>query len=190
VYYLGIKDFGYTVSAEETFKEWDKADSLEKLVYFYRLIKPHIIITKHSPKFVNDHGQHRAFAGLAQEAFDLADDAQAYPEMIKDGLLPWQPLKFYERAQNPYVGIQDFPSGEDIVFNATNDVITLKNKTKYQIATRALNPHRSQGEWLWREKQKQDRIFYRLIKAKVSVQGADSFFKGINVDFSLADFGQ
>ena len=190
VFYLGKKDFGYTTSAEETFKEWGKEDTLKKLVYFYRLIKPHVIITKHNPNFAKDHGQHRAFAGLAQEAFDLAGDAQTYPEMIKDGILPWQPLKFYERAQNPYVGTQGFPSGEDIVFIDTAEIISLANKTIYQIATCALKQHRSQGKWLWREKQKPDRIFYKLIKSKVLIQGADSFLKGINLDFSLDDFGQ
>lgn len=186
VFYLGEKDFGYTTSAEETLKKWGKEDTLKKLVYFYRLIKPHIIITKHSPEFIKDHGQHRAFASLARKAFDLAGNAQAYPEMIKSSVLPWQPLKFYERAQNPYIKAQDFTSGEDMVFIDVAEVIVSEDKTICQIATEALKQHRSQGEWLWREKQQKDKIFYKLIKSKVFVQGEDSFFKGIEDNF-LAD---
>lgn len=162
IYYLGKKDFGYCLDPEEAFQKWGRQDTLEKLVYFIRLIRPHVIITKHN-KFDNrDHGQHRALAILAEEAFDLAGDPKAYPEMIKDGLLPWQPLKFYQRSRDK----KNFPL-EDIVIN-THELIPSEDKTYQQIALEALSQHKSQLKVA--NLFTPDKIAYELVKASTPLE--------------------
>ena len=41
------------------------------------------------------HGNHEAAGILTQEAFRSAGDPSRFPEQIRDGLRPWQPLKLY-----------------------------------------------------------------------------------------------
>jgi beta-glucosidase-like glycosyl hydrolase/LmbE family N-acetylglucosaminyl deacetylase len=137
VFYLGKKDFGYCSEPQEAFQKWDKQDTLSRLVYFYRLIQPDIIITKHNVS--SGHCQHRALAVLAQEAFDLAGNPKAYPEMIKDGLLPRQPLRFFQRT----TGKKDFILDEIVI--DTQERGFREGKTYQQIAQEALSQHRSQG---------------------------------------------
>lgn len=136
VFYLGKRDFGYCCETEEAFKKWNRQDTLSRLVYFYRLIQPDIIVTKHNVS--SEHCQHQALAYLAQEAFDLAGNPKAYPEMIKDGLLPWQPLRFYQRA----TGKKDYPLDEIVI--DTQECASSEGKTYQQIAREALSQHASQ----------------------------------------------
>lgn len=137
VFYLGKKDFGYCCEPEEALQKWDKQDTLFRLVYFYRLIRPDIIITKHNAS--SGHCQHQALSSLAQEAFDLAGNPKVYPGMIRDGLLPWHPLRFYQRA----VGNKDYPLDEIVI--DTQERAWGEDKTYQQIAQEALSQHASQG---------------------------------------------
>ena len=172
-YYLGNKDFGYCLDLKEAFENWDRKDTLEKLVYFYRLIKPHLIITKHNKSMTQEQCQHQALAILAEEAFDLAADPKAYPEMIKQGLLPWQPLKLYVRAGD------DSLTNKDRVAIDTAELILPENKNVYQMATAALKEHRSQGDWQHRQEAKAEKIFYQLVKSSFPIKEKDSFLAGI-----------
>lgn len=139
VYYLGAPDFGFTSSLKKVWKKWDRKKLLKKLVYFYRLIRPHIIITKHTPYDI--HAQHRAFLILAKEAFKLAGNPKAYPEMIKEGFPPYKPLKFYERGEGKFA---------------------IDKKTYAQSVLKALKQHKTQGDWKWMEK------FYNSPPRKIS----------------------
>lgn len=160
VYYLGKTDFGYTASIDETIEKWGREDSLEKLVYFIRLIKPHIIITKHNEFNPDEHGQHRALVILAKEAFDLAGNPEVYPEMIKEGLLSWQPLKFFQRSTS---------NKEDIADNEFKidpaEYIAPEKKTIHQIAFDALTQHRSQSDWEHLRINTTSQIRFELLKS-------------------------
>jgi LmbE family N-acetylglucosaminyl deacetylase len=136
VYYLGKKDFGYCFDLREALSNWDEQDALRRLVYFYRLIKPDIIITKHS-SIEKDHCQHQALAFLAQEAFDLAGNPQVYPEME---LSAWKPAGFYQRQIEKD---QDY-SLADILID-TRKQVGPAGKDCAQIAAEALSQHQSQG---------------------------------------------
>ena len=76
-------DFGYTKSPEETFEFWDKEKILSDVVWVIRKFKPDIIITRFPPTGQGGHGHHTASAILALEAFDLANDPNAFPEQLK-----------------------------------------------------------------------------------------------------------
>ena len=172
VYYLGKKDFGYCLDFDEALEEWGREDTLKKIVYFYRLIKPHIIITKHNNN--EGHCQHKAFAFLAEKAFDLSGNPKIYPKMLKQGLPPWQPEKFYQRVltNNDNTGIA----------LDTSEIIPLENKSINQIAYDSLAEHRSQiYENNENRDEKVNQIFYKLVKSKVTPDNkkTDYFFDGI-----------
>ncbi len=77
-------DFGYSKSADETFKMWNKQKILHDVVYTIRYFKPDIIITRFPEDSRAGHGHHSASAILAREAFFLAGDKTAFPEQLKE----------------------------------------------------------------------------------------------------------
>lgn len=83
-------DFGYSKSAEETLRFWDRREVLGDVVRIIRQFRPDVIVTRFSPRGGGTHGHHTASGMLGVEAFQLAADPAAYPEQIAEGLRPWQ----------------------------------------------------------------------------------------------------
>ncbi len=44
------------------------------------------------------HGHHQVSGEIAQEVFKAAADPNVFPEQLKNGLEPWQPLAVYSRT--------------------------------------------------------------------------------------------
>jgi beta-glucosidase-like glycosyl hydrolase/LmbE family N-acetylglucosaminyl deacetylase len=160
IYYLGKDDFGYCFDPAEALSRWDKQDTLYKLVYFYRLIKPDLIITRHNTG--DQHCQHQALALLAQEAFVLSGNPQVYPEMLKNGLLAWQPGWFYQRQPSNKEGALL----ADIMIDL-REKIPAEGKTYAQIAAEALSQHKSQGISVGNGMS--GKIAYELVTAKTMI---------------------
>src|SRR2546421_159565 len=105
-YFLGLKDFGYSKTADEAFKFWGHEEALRRMVLEIRKLRPDVIITNHSV-LNNDHGHHQATARLELEAFDAAADPNRFPEQLKDGVTTWQVQRLFVRkrgnqaVQNP-----------------------------------------------------------------------------------------
>lgn len=174
IYYLNKKDFGYCTEEKEALKNWGEEDTLKKIVYFYRLIRPHIIITKHAES--DEHCQHLAFLSLAKKAFDLGADSNFYPETIKEGLEVWRPFKFYQRNTN-----KDSLTGNTVVINP-EEVILPENKSIHKIALEALKQHKTQGsgeDWLGLSED--NKIHYRLVKSNFFLDKGNTFFDGISL---------
>ncbi|WP_373797501.1 PIG-L family deacetylase, partial [Kaistella sp.] len=88
-------DFGYSKTATETLKFWDKQQILGDVVWAIRKNRPEIIITRFDPNSNGEtHGHHTASAILAMEAFDLAADPKAFPEQLKF-VKVWQPKRLF-----------------------------------------------------------------------------------------------
>src|SRR5256712_6333767 len=96
-HFLGLKDFGYSKSADEAFKFWGHEEALRRMDLEIRKLRPDVIITNHSV-LNNDHGHHQATARLELEAFDAAADPNRFPEQLKDGVTAWQVQRLFVRA--------------------------------------------------------------------------------------------
>lgn len=81
-------DFGYSKSAEEALRLWNKDSVLKDVVWVIRKFRPDIIITRFSPT-QGGHGHHLASAILAQEAFKISGDSTVFPEQLKY-VRPWK----------------------------------------------------------------------------------------------------
>ena len=86
-------DFGYSKSAEETLRFWDRKEVLGDVVRVIRMFRPDIVVTRFSPAGRGTHGHHTALGILGLEARKLAGDPAAYPEQLQQGLKPWQPKR-------------------------------------------------------------------------------------------------
>src|SRR5882762_10190593 len=96
-HFLGLRDFGFSKSADEAFRVWGHEESLRRMVLKIRELRPDVIITNHSATN-NDHGHHQATARLELEAFDAAADPKRFPEQLKDGVTTWQVQRLFVRA--------------------------------------------------------------------------------------------
>src|ERR1043165_1208651 len=87
-YFLGLRDFGFSKSADEAFRVWGHDEALRRMVLKIRELRPDVIITNHDT--VTGHGHHQATGRLVLEAFDAAADPQRFPEQLKNGVTTWQ----------------------------------------------------------------------------------------------------
>ncbi len=91
-FFTRANDFGYSKTANETLQIWDKDNVLADMVWVIRKFRPDVIITRFPPDKRAGHGHHTSSAILAEEAFKLAGDKNAYPEQL-NYVEPWQPVR-------------------------------------------------------------------------------------------------
>ena len=75
-------DFGFSKSAAETLRIWDRDKILADVVWTIRKWKPDVIVTRFSPEDDKTHGHHTASAILAREAFAAAADPKRFRELL------------------------------------------------------------------------------------------------------------
>src|SRR5712692_5797932 len=146
-HFLGLKDFGFSKSADEAFRIWGHDEALRRMVLQIRKLRPDVIITNHSVTN-NDHGHHQATARLELEAFDAAADPNRFPEQLKFGVTVWQVQRLFVRArgnagQNP----NRQGGGEQIITVDPNERDPIRNTVFAEEALRALQKHATQGPW-------------------------------------------
>src|SRR5205807_2362744 len=141
-HFLGLKDFGFSKSFEETFQKWGHDEALRRMVLEIRKLRPDVIITNHSVT-TNDHGHHQATARMVVEAFDAAADPNKFPEQLKDGVTPWQVQRLFVRAR----GNQAQNADAQIVTIDPNEKDPVRGVIYAEEALRALQQHATQGPW-------------------------------------------
>ena len=138
-------DFGFSKSADETLRIWNREKILADIVWVIREFRPDIIVTRFSPEDTLTHGHHTASAILAREAFSAAADPNRFPEQLVF-VKPWQAKRlvwntspfFFQNRNQPFdsSGLTILEAGG---FNA------LLGKAYTEIAAASLSMHKSQG---------------------------------------------
>jgi LmbE family N-acetylglucosaminyl deacetylase len=91
-------DFGFSKTQEEAFSKWGHDRVLYDAVLAVRMVRPQIIMSTFVGGLTDGHGHHQVSGEIAQEVFRAAADPKVFPEQLKNGLEPWQPLAVYSRA--------------------------------------------------------------------------------------------
>jgi LmbE family N-acetylglucosaminyl deacetylase len=91
-------DFGFSKTQEEAFSKWGHDRVLYDAVLAVRMVRPQIILSTFVGGLTDGHGHHQVSGEIAQEVFKAAADPKVFPEQLKNGLEPWQPLAVYSRA--------------------------------------------------------------------------------------------
>ncbi len=86
-------DFGFSKTADETMRMWQKDSVVADIVWAIRTVRPDIIITRFSAT-EGGHGNHTASAILAEEAFERSGDPAAYPGQLLY-VRPWTARRLY-----------------------------------------------------------------------------------------------
>lgn len=97
-YFTSAVDFGFSKSRRNTLKAWGHKQILGEVVRTIRTVRPLVIVSVFVGGPTDGHGNHQAAGELAQEAFAAAGDPKMFPDQIREGLEPWQPLKDYARV--------------------------------------------------------------------------------------------
>lgn len=138
-YFTRAVDFGFSKSAEETFKIWNKEEVLSDIVWVIRNFKPDIIITRFPPGESGGHGHHTASAELAKEAFSAAADPMRFPEQL-NYVTVWKTKRLFWN---------NFRPTEEEVKNSlainTGSYNSLLGKSYTEIAAESRSMHKSQG---------------------------------------------
>lgn len=174
-YFTRAFDFGFTRSAEETLRKWNREEVLGDMVRVIRMMRPLVVINGFSGTAQDGHGQHQVAGLLTPEAIKAAADPNRFPEQItKEGLQPWQALKVYARrfgqgASGPRaefdVGVYDSVLGRSYA----------------ELAADGRSRHRSQDFGMIQARGSQPRAFPRL-QSSVQVPDVEkSLFTGIDV---------
>jgi LmbE family N-acetylglucosaminyl deacetylase len=87
-------DFGYTKSAQETMRIWNREAVLADVVWVIRRFQPDVIITRFPSTGEGGHGQHTTSSILAEEAFRAAADPTRFPEQLQH-VTTWQPKRIF-----------------------------------------------------------------------------------------------
>jgi LmbE family N-acetylglucosaminyl deacetylase len=97
-YFTSMADYGFSKALKEALGQWGHERVLEQAVRVVRTVRPLIVCSVFVGGPTDGHGQHATAGLMAQEVFNAAGDPKMFPEQIKEGLLPWSPIKTYGRA--------------------------------------------------------------------------------------------
>lgn len=91
-------DYGFSKTREEALEKWGYERTLSDVVRVVRMTRPLVLTSVFIGAPTDGHGNHQVSGQMTQEAFVAAADPTRFPEQIRDGLRPWQPLKVYART--------------------------------------------------------------------------------------------
>jgi len=130
-------DFGYSKNLDDTWAHWPRDSVLKDVVRIVRRFRPQVVVTVFTGTSRDGHGQHQAAGWAAQEAFRIAGDSSAFPELAREeALLPWAPSKLYRSTR--------FDSAATTLRLDGGTLDPATGLTYHQIAMRGRSLHRSQ----------------------------------------------
>ncbi len=97
-YWANTIDYGFSKTREEALQKWGHDRVLADVVRVIRMTRPLVLTSVFVGAPTDGHGNHQVAGQMAQEAFVAAGDPNRFPEQIREGLRPWNPLKVYERV--------------------------------------------------------------------------------------------
>jgi len=140
-FFTRANDFGYSKTAKETLKIWDREQVLHDVVWTFRKFKPDVIITRFPPDSRAGHGHHTSSAIMAEEAFDVAA-SQAYPEQLKS-TDPWQVKRLMLNSGRWWD--KDIESREGVIKVDAGAFNVMLGESYSEMAARSRSMHKSQG---------------------------------------------
>ncbi len=94
-YFSVAADYGFSKTLEEALQKYETDRVFYDVVRVVRRTRPLIISSVFVGGPSDGHGQHQSAGLWAQKVFLAAGDPNVFPDQIKEGLRPWNPLKEY-----------------------------------------------------------------------------------------------
>ncbi|MCS6875206.1 MAG: PIG-L family deacetylase [Pyrinomonadaceae bacterium] len=178
-FFTRVMDFGFSKTLQETARIWGEDLVLADVVRIIRLYRPLVLISRFTGTPADGHGHHQLAGYLTLKAFKLAADPKAFPEQIREGLRPWQPLKLYVSR-----GFFPDPENQPSLQLDAGEYDFLLGKSYYEIAIEGRSQHKSQ-EMGGLELRGKQLVELRLVESLVKTpQKEASVFDGIDTSIS------
>jgi LmbE family N-acetylglucosaminyl deacetylase len=141
-------DFGYSKHPDETLAIWDKDEVMSDVVLAIRRFQPDVIINRFDHRSPGStHGHHTSSAMLSVEAFELANDKNAFPEQLKL-VDTWQTKRQFFNTSWWFYGSQeafDEADKTNLLQIDTGVYFPSSGKSNPEIAALSRSQHKSQG---------------------------------------------
>lgn len=190
-FFTRANDFGYSKNPEETLRIWNKEEILKDVVQTIRDFKPDIIINRFNAESAGEtHGHHTSSALLSKMAFQLAGDANVFPQQA-DRFGKWQPKKlFFNTSPWFYNSREAFEAADKSNFLEfdTGVYYPLAGKSNTEIASLSRSQHQSQGFGSTGTRGKEPE--YIELIAGDHPQNTNELFAGINTTWSRIEGGK
>jgi LmbE family N-acetylglucosaminyl deacetylase len=128
-------DFGFSKTADETFRHWDREALTGDVVRVIRAFRPHVVVSVWSGTPTDGHGHHQAAGLLARDGFEAAGDSARFP--VRTHGRPWAPAKLYRGAW-----ARNRPATLTLQVGTRDPVA---GRSPAEIAGESRSQHRSQG---------------------------------------------
>jgi len=112
-------DFGFSKDGDEGLSKWGYDVMVREIVRAIRLTQPQIVVGRWKGIADDFHGHHQSVGKATYEAFEAAGDPDQFPELEDQGLVAWQPQKFYHSVNNS--GGDQSAGGAANVFGFTSE---------------------------------------------------------------------
>ena len=174
-------DFGYSKTADETFRVWGREEVLRDVVRAIRTFRPDVVVSRFPESGDGGHGHHTASAVLTREAFRAAGDATRFPEQLEEGLAPWRPRRLFwnawRRDGKPIEGSIPFEIG---------DYSPALGRSHTETAAESRSQHKSQG---FGSSERRGRLTNALVLLEGEPATADPF-EGIDTTWGRVPGGE
>lgn len=97
-FFTTAADYGFSKSLQEALEKWPRDQVYYDVVRVIRMTRPLVITSVFVGGPSDGHGNHQAAGMWAQKVFADAGNPNVFPDQIKAGLRPWNPLKEYARV--------------------------------------------------------------------------------------------
>jgi LmbE family N-acetylglucosaminyl deacetylase len=170
-------DFGFSKSADETYRHWPRDSILRDVVTVVRGFKPHVIVAVFSGTPRDGHGHHQVAGMLARDAFELAGDTVRFPSRMTAGLPAWTATHFYR-------GQRGNATGATYGVNV-GEYSPLLGRSYAEIAGDSRSQHKSQGFGVLQRKGVQmDYVRREASRLRTPAGGETPLFEGVDTTFA------
>ena len=141
-YFTRAVDFGYSFSIDESVQKWGEDAIVGDYVRQIRPIRPDVV-AGFLCGGTSGGLHHQASARLTLEAFRAAGDPSKYPDQIKAGLRPWQPVRIFCTDETSFGPPQ--PLTPDKVRPDLSAFDPVLGRTYAELGLEARSMHKCQG---------------------------------------------
>ncbi len=184
-------DFGYSKHPDETLRIWKDKEVLGDVVWAIRKWQPDIIINRFDHNSAGKtHGHHTSSAMLSHQAFEMANDKNAYPEQLQY-VNTWQPQRLFFNTSWWFYGSHENFEKADKSKMLSIDVgvyYPILGKSNTEIAAESRSMHKSQGFGSTGSRGS-ELEYLELLKGDLPKDKSD-LFSGINTTWSRVKGGE
>ncbi|MBX2962979.1 MAG: PIG-L family deacetylase [Cyclobacteriaceae bacterium] len=182
-FFTRANDFGYSKSADETLRIWNKDEILSDVVWVYRTFQPDVVLTRFPPDERAGHGHHTASAMLAQEAFDVSGNSNRYKNQLS-GAPVWQPKRVYTNTGRFFSNTIDENTPGVLTLNV-GGYNSLLGASYAEVSADSRSQHKSQGFGASGRRGEANE-FFELTKGAPAIR---DIFEGVNTTWSRVKGG-